>query len=177
MSDLTNDSTIDLDELDKAQFALAISDPMSSLAVGQVLRDRYVLQARLRAGGRGVVFKALDRFRSSLPESHRYVALKILHAGGGCSEGTLAKLRLEFHCGQVLSHRNIVNVFELDRDGDVVFFTMELLDGEPLSSVIERFQPATMRRSQAGRRIGARSRARDCSWRPQAAKHLHNPRG
>jgi serine/threonine protein kinase len=40
-------------------------------------------------------------------------------------------------------------VYELDRDGDVVFFTMELLDGEPLSSVIERLRPAAMRKSQA----------------------------
>ena len=65
------------------------------------------------------------------------------------SEQTLAKLRLEFHCGQALSHRNIVNVYEMDRDRDVVFFTMELLDGEPLSHVIERLRPAPMCRSQA----------------------------
>ncbi len=119
---------------------------MSVAAVGQVLRDRYVLQARLGSGGQGTVFKALDRFRTTLRDTHQYVALKILHAGD-CSER--ANPRLEFHCGQVLSHRNIVNVYELDRDGDVVFFTMELLDGEPLSSVIERLRPAAMRKSQA----------------------------
>ena len=83
------------------------------------------------------------------PTPHQYVALKVLHAGGDCSEQTLANLRLEFHCAQVLSHRNIVNVYELDRDGDVVFFTMELLDGELLSNVIERLRPAAMRRAQA----------------------------
>ena len=149
--DATNDATIDLGP---ARFALGTpgapaSDPISSLLVGQVLRDRYVLQERLGAGGKGAVFKALDRFRTTLPDTHQYVALKILHAGGDCSEETLANLRLEFHCGQVLSHRNIVNVYELDRDGDVVFFTMELLDGEPLSSVMERLGSAAMRRSQA----------------------------
>jgi serine/threonine protein kinase len=121
---------------------------MSSAVIGQVLSDRYVLQARLGTGGQGTVFKALDRFRTTLPETHRYVALKILHAGD-CSEQTLANLRLEFHCGQVLSHRNIVNVYEMDCDRDVVFFTMELLDGEPLSNVIERLRPAAMRKSQA----------------------------
>jgi serine/threonine protein kinase len=146
MSDVTNESTVDLN---KARSAPATSGALSSIAVGQVLRDRYVLQARLGTGGRGAVFKALDRFRTPLPETHRYVALKILHAGGECSEQTLANSRLEFHCGQVLSHRNIVNVYELDRDGDVIFSTMELLDGEPLSQVIEQLRPATMRRSQA----------------------------
>ena len=75
--------------------------------------------------------------------------MKVLHAGGDCSEQTLANLRLEFHCAQALSHRNIVNVYELDRDADVVFFTMELLDGELLSHVIERLRPAAMGRAQA----------------------------
>jgi serine/threonine protein kinase len=126
--------------------------------VGQILRDRYVLQSRLGKGGKGVVFKALDLFRTTLPDGYHYVALKILHVGAECAEETLAKLRLEFHCAQVLSHRNIVNVYELDRDGDVVFFTMELLDGEPLSDVIERLRPAAMRRPQAWeliRQLGA----------------------
>src|SRR5271156_5052895 len=146
MSDVRNDSTIDLD---RARSALATSDPICSVTVGQVLRDRYVLQARLGDGGKGTVFKALDLFRTSLPDAQQYVALKILHAGGDCSEQTLANLRLEFHCAQALSHRNIVNVYELDCDGDVVFFTMELLDGELLGKVIERLRPAAMRKSQA----------------------------
>jgi serine/threonine protein kinase len=156
MSDVTNDSTIDLQK--SRGGALASSDPISSIAVGHVLRDRYVLGARLGTGGKGAVFKALDRFRATLPDAQQYVALKILQAGGDCSEETRANSRLEFHCGQVLSHRNIVNVYELDRDGDVVFFTMELLDGEPLSSVIERLRPATMRKALAWqliRQLGA----------------------
>ena len=146
MSDVTNESTIDLRN---ARSALPSSDSISSIAAGRVLRDRYVLQARLGTGGKGAVFKALDRFRTTLPETQQYIALKILHAEGCCSEETLANLRLEFYCGQVLSHRNIVNVYELDRDGDVVFFTMELLDGEPLSNVIESLRPAAMRKSLA----------------------------
>jgi serine/threonine protein kinase len=148
MSDVKNEQAIDLDQGRSAPPA-PTSDPLSSVAVGRVLRDRYVLHARLGASGKGVVFKALDRFRMTLPDEHQYVALKILHAGGDCPEQVLTNLRLEFHCGQLLSHRNIVNVYELDRDGDVIFFTMELLDGEPLSNVIERLHPSAMRRSQA----------------------------
>ena len=113
-----------------------------------MLRERYVLESRLGTDG-GSVFKALDRLRVGLPETHQYVALKILHAEGPCSEDTLADLRLEFYCAQLLSHRNIVNVYELDRDGDVIFFTMELLEGEPLGQVMERLRPGLMRRPQA----------------------------
>jgi hypothetical protein len=143
-----NDRTIDLDPA-RSSLRPLHSEPVCCVGVGQVLRDRYVLQSSLGAGGKGAVFKALDRFRSTLPEPQQYVALKILHTEADCADRTLADLRLEFHCGQVLSHRNIVNVHELDCDGDVVFFTMELLDGEPLSSVIKRLHPAAMRRSLA----------------------------
>jgi serine/threonine protein kinase len=146
MSDATKEPTIDLGP---SRSARVISDALSAFTVGHVLRDRYVLQARLGTGGRGTVFKALDRLGTSFPDTYQYVALKILHAGGVCSEQTLAKLRQEFHCGQALSHRNIVNVYEMDRDGDVVFFTMEQLDGEPLRHVIKRLGPTPMCRSQA----------------------------
>jgi len=143
----------------------AIGFPVSSdrrkavpISVGRVLRERYVIQERLATGGKGTVYKALDRYRSLLPDSPQYVALKVLHSDSDSSEQTIKALGRELHCGQALSHRNIVNVFELDRDGEVVFFTMELLDGEPLSSVIERMRPTRMQPSQAWqiiRQLGA----------------------
>jgi hypothetical protein len=134
-------------------------DPDSgvSLSVGRVLRERYVIQGRLGTGGKGAVFKALDRYRSALPDAQQHVALKVLHSGS-VSEEMISNLRRELHCGQVLSHRNVVNVFELDRDGDVIFFTMELLEGELLSDLIERMRPAAMQRLQAWqiiRQLGA----------------------
>jgi hypothetical protein len=133
-------------------------DTAVSLSVGRILRDRYVIQERLGSGGRGTVFKALDRYRSSLPVAQQHVALKALHSGRDWSEQTIQELRRELHCGQMLSHRNIVNVFELDRDADVVFFTMEFLDGELLIDLIERLRPAAMQRLQAWqiiRQLGA----------------------
>src|SRR3984957_14105110 len=122
-----------------------------SVEIGRVLRGRYVLEMRLGSGSKGTVFKALDRYRADLPEAQQYVAIKILHAAinDNNRERLLAKLRQEFHCVQMLSHRNIVNVFELDRDGDVDFFTMEFLDGELLSSVMGRLQPLPLSQPQA----------------------------
>jgi len=122
------------------------ADAVVSPGIGRVLRDRYVLEERLGSGGRGTVFRALDRYRSSLAEAQNCVALKMLHAARDGSDQTIGDLRRELHCGQRLSHPNIVNVFELDRDGDVVFFTMELLEGELLSDVMRRMHPAAMRR-------------------------------
>ena len=133
-------------------------DTAVSISVGRILRDRYVIQERLGSGGGGTVFKALDRYRSSLPDAQQYVALKILHSGRDCSEETIKELQRELHGIQLLSHRNIVNVFELDRDADVVFFTMEFLDGELLIDLLERLRPSAMQRLQAWqiiRQLGA----------------------
>jgi len=124
-------------------------DTAVSMSVGRVLRDRYIIQEQLGSGGRGTVFKALDRYRCSIPEGQQHVALKVLQCGQDCSEQAIKELRRELDCGQLLSHPNIVNVYELDRDVDVVFFTMEFLDGELLSELIERLRPAAMQRLQA----------------------------
>jgi serine/threonine protein kinase len=149
---ISDDSmTIDLQRAAGQRPSFWIDDPFLSSPgeIGRVLRDRYVLVERLGSGGKGSVFKALDRYRASLPEAQQYVAIKILHATAAHREELLADLRREFYRTQQLSHRNIVNVFELDRDGDVDFFTMEFLEGELLSSMMSRLQPLPISRAQA----------------------------
>ncbi len=117
--------------------------------VGCVLRNRYVLESRLGSGGMGTVFKALDRYRCDLPDDNRHIAIKFLHREADSGPEVLSNLRREFYCAQALSHRSIVKVYELDRDGDLEFFTMELLEGELLSSVLGRLKSAPISRPQA----------------------------
>jgi serine/threonine protein kinase len=126
------------------------SDPSTSpgVEIGRVLRNRYVLEERLGRGGIGTVFKALDRYRCDLPEGNRHVAIKFLNKKIDGAQ-IASNLRREFFCAQALSHPNIVKVYELDLDGDVPFFTMELLDGERLSDLIERLSPLTISRAFA----------------------------
>ena len=95
-----------------------------------------------------MVFRAVDRYRSSLPPSQRHVALKILHDRAD-RDDAIEALRRELQSAQALSHPNIVKVYDVDRDADVDFFTMELLEGELLSDLMRRFQALPMPRSQA----------------------------
>jgi serine/threonine protein kinase len=134
-----------------AKRAIASIDPSlpSPVQIGRVLRDRYVLEKRLGSGRMGTVFKARDRYRSDLSEANQCVAIRILSDSVNNRGELLADLRREFYCTQTLSHRNIVNLYELDRDGDVDFYTMELLEGELLSSVMERLHPLPMFRPYA----------------------------
>jgi serine/threonine protein kinase len=116
---------------------------------GRGLRDRYVLGTLLGIGGMSAVFNAVDRYRCDLLEADRHVAIKVLYEKIGSRPELMSHLRREFYCAQTLSHRNIVKVYELDQEDDVAFFTMELLAGEPLSSVIERMRLLAIPRSYA----------------------------
>jgi serine/threonine protein kinase len=119
---------------------------MQPMAVGHVLRDRYVLVCRLGSGGMGTVYKAVDRFRCDLSESEQHVAIKVLHEDLHSRPEVLTNLQREFCCAQTLSHKNIVRVYELDRDGDVAFFTMELLEGRTLRAMMQQFHPLPVNR-------------------------------
>jgi serine/threonine protein kinase len=133
------------------------SAPPARLQIGQVLRGRYVIESQLANGGMGTVFKALDRSRSEHTETHAEVAIKVFHQRNGDTD-VLSKPRREFHCAQALSHQNIVKVFELDQDAEFPFFTMELIDGETLTSVMQKFHPRPLPRVYAWaviREVGA----------------------
>lgn len=123
--------------------------PKRPMAIGHVLRDRYVLENRLGSGGMGTVYRAHDRFRCDFPESERQVAIKILHEDLRSRPEVLTNLRREYSCTQTLSHKNIVRVYEIDRDGDVAFLTMELLEGKTLRAMMQQFHPLPVKRQYA----------------------------
>jgi len=144
----SNEVTVDLGANTPRNPGLA-DPPPPRLEVGRVLRDRYVIEQRLGSGGKGTVFKALDRYRASLQTPQCYVAIKVLHEMPGTREESIEALRHELQSAQILSHPNIVRVYDFDRDGDIDFFTMEYLEGELLSSLMQRFQPLPMARPHA----------------------------
>jgi hypothetical protein len=118
------------------------------LGMGQVLRGRYVIESQLASGGMSTVYMALDRSRSKHVETNASVAIKVLHEQSRGPE-VLAKLRREFYGAQALSHRSVVKVYELDVDQEFPFFTMELIDGETLPSVMQNFHPLPLPRAYA----------------------------
>ena len=121
----------------------------TTVGPGTVLRQRYVLERELGRGGMGTVYRALDRNKVDLPPPHRYVAVKVLREEFAHRPDALQALRREAHQAQALSHPGIVNVFDFDRDGDVYFITMELLEGELLSDLIQRMRPGKLTRQAA----------------------------
>jgi serine/threonine protein kinase len=124
------------------------SDLIGELKAGGVLRRRYRIEAVVGQSGMGTVFQVLDEFRLEAPGSQR-LAVKVLHPAVAKRAELLADLRREFQTLQLLSHPNIIRVFDFDRDGPLVFFTMELLTGAPLSRILQARRLIPLERPQA----------------------------
>jgi eukaryotic-like serine/threonine-protein kinase len=123
--------------------------PPVVLGMDHVLRGRYVIESQLGSGGMGTVYKALDRSRIGLIEASPHVAVKVLHEQTRDRPGALSKLRREFYCAQALAHPNVIKVYELDLEQEFPFFTMELVDGEILPKVMQKYYPAPLPRDYA----------------------------
>ena len=106
------------------------------LKPGDRLRDRYRIERVLGQGGMGTVFEAVDDYRLEALPSGQRLAIKVLHTAVTARTELFTELRREFQSLQILSHPNIVRVYEFDRDGPLAFFTMELLSGALLSRVL-----------------------------------------
>ena len=129
--------------------APAVPDSVSpAFRVGDILCDRYLIESQLASGGMGTIYKALDQSRSEHTDADAYVAIKVLHEKMRTRSDVLAKLRREFYCAQALSHRSVVKVYELDLH-QIPFFTMELIDGESLPSLMQKFHPLPLPRPYA----------------------------
>lgn len=108
-----------------------------SLVPGRVLHDRYMLEFALAFGRRTAVFKARDQFRVN--EADRPVAVKVLLQDS--APQALEHFEHELRTAQSLAHPQLVKVFDLDRDGDLAFYSMELADGRPLGQLLQTSPP------------------------------------
>ena len=99
---------------------------------GDLLAERYEVKEQIGSGGMGVVYRAFDRNRQ------REIAIKVLLPN--FVESSLAKERFlnEGRISSDLSHPNILNVYDVQFDGDYAFITMELLQGQSLRTLIEQ---------------------------------------
>lgn len=97
-----------------------------------ILGQRYRLVKRLASGGMGEVWVAEDLSLA------RKVALKVLKPEFSGNEDFLMRLRTEARNAAGISHPNIAQLFDYGEQNGVGFLVMELIQGEPLSALLDR---------------------------------------
>jgi len=90
----------------------------------------YEILGPLGAGGMGEVYRAKDL------RLGREIAIKVLPVDLASSADSLARFEREARTVAGLNHPNIVTLFSVEDEDGIRFLTMELVDGQPLSSVI-----------------------------------------
>lgn len=106
---------------------------------GSVLKDRFKLDDVLGIGGMGTVYRGRDLIKVEARDKNPYVALKVLNEDFKQHPDSFIALQREASRQQKLAHPNIATVYDFDRTrGGTVFLTMELLEGEPLNTLIKK---------------------------------------
>ncbi|EME15575.1 serine/threonine-protein kinase [Rhodococcus triatomae] len=108
-----------------------------SLQNGALIADRYRLLRLIATGGMGQVWEATDN------RLHRRVAVKVLKAEFSSDPEFLARFRTEARTTAQLNHPGIAGIYDYgetsDTTGqDTAYLVMELVNGEPLNTVLAR---------------------------------------
>jgi len=114
----------------------------ASLAVGDILKERFKILEVVGKGGMGTVYKVLDFRKVEAKAKSPYTAIKVLNPAFAKDDLFMTGLQRECEKAQKLSHPNIIRVFDFDRDHDYVFMSMEYLAGQTLSQIIQETNAA-----------------------------------
>ncbi|HEU4362495.1 MAG TPA: serine/threonine-protein kinase [Mycobacterium sp.] len=112
--------------------------------VGATLGGRYRLQRLIATGGMGQVWEGVDN------RLDRRVAVKVLKAEFSSDPEFIERFRSEARTAAMLNHPGIASVHdygesEMNGEGRTAYLVMELVNGEPLNSVIKRIGRLSLR--------------------------------
>lgn len=105
--------------------------------VGVTLSGRYRLQRLIATGGMGQVWEAVDN------RLGRRVAVKVLKSEFSSDPEFIERFRAEARTTAMLNHPGIASVHDygesqMNGEGRTAYLVMELVNGEPLNSVLKR---------------------------------------
>jgi eukaryotic-like serine/threonine-protein kinase len=112
--------------------------------VGVTLSGRYRLQRLIATGGMGQVWEAVDN------RLGRRVAVKVLKSEFSTDPEFIERFRVEARTTAMLNHPGIASVHDygetqMNGEGRTAYLVMELVNGEPLNSVLKRTGKLSLR--------------------------------
>ncbi len=109
---------------------------LGQLTPGQVVLGRYTVEREIGRGGMGAVYLAQD---AKLGER---VALKtITSALAGDPAEMVDRFRREVQAARRVTHPNVIRIHDLGEDGNLLFLSMEWIDGDTMAARIKREGP------------------------------------
>lgn len=99
--------------------------------IGKILDDRYEILELIGTGGMANVYKALCH------RLNRYDAVKIMRDDTAADECFRKRFRAESQAVAMLSHPNIVSVYDVSHNENIEYIVMELVDGITLKQYMK----------------------------------------
>ena len=100
--------------------------------IGKILDDRYEIIELIGSGGMANVYNALCH------RLNRYDAVKIMRDETAANTELRRRFRAESQAVAMLSHPNIVSVYDVSHNDDVEYIVMELIDGITLKQYLQK---------------------------------------
>ncbi len=107
--------------------------------IGRLLDNRYEILEEIGSGGMAVVYRARCH------RLNRLVAIKILKDEYSRDDEFRRRFQAESQAVAMLSHPNIVSVYDVSRSDDIDYIVMELIDGLTLKQYMEQKGQLTWR--------------------------------
>ena len=113
----------------------ADAKPSQTLAIGEVVADKYRIERLLGAGGMAEVYAAVNI------RTDRHVALKWILPALAASPEVLKRFRREALAAGRINHPNVVTIFDVVEHQGSACLVMELLAGETLADRMKQTGP------------------------------------
>ncbi len=107
-----------------------IETPKEELTTGSTFAGRYQIIEELGKGGMGKVYKAIDI------DIKEKVAIKLIKPEISTDKKTIERFQNELKFARKIRHKNVCQMYDLNREEGTYYITMEYVEGENLKNMI-----------------------------------------
>ncbi len=121
-----------LPSLEDIEVTETMETPKEVLTTGSTFAGRYQIIEELGKGGMGRVYKANDT------DINEKVAIKLIKPEISTDKKTIERFQNEIKFARKIRHKNVCQMYDLNKEGGTYYITMEYVPGEDLKSFIRR---------------------------------------